>query len=120
MTFYKTYKGTRLDLQHYRGKVTRGFVVSVFEEDGTDFDLTVYDDIVFKLFDKRHGTVIKTFQLNSGDGSVSLASPSDNDIYLYLSGVLINIRSKEYYHEAYGVLSNLEQELIFHGVSDLL
>lgn len=121
MTIYKTYKGTRLDLQYYKGRLTQGFVVSVFDEDGTDFDLSNYQNIVLEIADKQHGTILLTFEMDDGDGSVSLASPIDNDVYFYLSGVILNtLRKKEYYHECYGVLSNLEKELIFHGVGDLI
>lgn len=121
MTVYKTYKGTRLDLQYYIGKLTQEFIVQVFNDDGTDFDLSVYDDIILKIFHKQHGTVVLTFSIGAGDGSISLASPVDNDIYHYLSGVLLNsLRKKEYYQECYGVLSNQEQELIYHGIADLL
>lgn len=118
MTIYKTYKGTRLDLQHFKGKLTKDFIVNVFNDDNTDFDLSVYDNIVFKIFHKKHGTLVLTF--DGSDGSVTLASPAMNDIYFYLSGVIINIRQKEYYHTCYGVLSNQEQELIFHGISDFI
>lgn len=118
MTIYKTYKGARLDLQHYKGKLTQEFIINVFNEDGTDFDLTVYSNVIYKIFHKQHGTLVLTF--DEDDGSLTRYSPADNDIYFYLSGVILTKRPKEYYHECYGVLDNQEQELIFHGIADLL
>lgn len=114
---YKTYRGARLDLQFYKGKSTINFVVSIFNDDDSDFDLTIYSDIVIVIQDKKHGTVILTLSMD--DGEVSLASPADNDIYLDLSHVQTDLRVKEYWYECYGIREDDEQELIFFGVAEM-
>lgn len=118
MAYFKTYKGGRLDLEFYKGKATINYEVEVFNDDGTEFDLSVYDDIKLKIFHKIHGTLVITLGMDAGE--ISVSSPSDNIVYLDLSDTQTDLRPKEYWYECYGVREDDEQELIFLGVAKVL
>lgn len=115
---YKTHRGARLDLQFYKGKATIDFIISVFNDDDTDFDLTVYDSLHFKVFDKKHGTLL--LSLGEDEGEISLASPADNDLYLNVSDVQTFLRVKDYWYECYGIREDSEEELICYGINQTI
>lgn len=111
---FNTYKGARLDLQLYKGKAIIDYEIQVFNDDGTDFDLSVYDDIFIKIFEKKHGTLIYEYSIGSG-----IEDPTDNIISWSANDIIK--RPKFYYMECYGILGSPEQEeLIFHGVSEII
>lgn len=120
MTTNKTYKGSRLDLQFYKGKSTINFIISVFNDDNTDFDLTIYDNIYFTIFHKKHGTVVLSANVNDGQGIIDLASPADNDVYIDLSHNQTNLRIKEYWYEVYGIREDSEEELVTFGIAEMI
>jgi hypothetical protein len=115
---YRTYRGDRLDLEFYKGKAVIDFEVLVYNDDGTDFDLTVYSSFHGTLAHKRHGTVV--LPLTEPLGHLTIASPADNSIYLNISDSEIDIRTKEYYLEVWGQREDDESELIFHGNAVLI
>ena len=116
MSAFKTYKGGRLDLEHYKGMTISSFAIDVFNDDDTDFNLDVYDDIKIKVYEKIHGLLKLTFDFQGG---ISTDSPAGNTIYWTAQKTQMNLRPKLYYHECYGSKqSGAIQELIFHGVSD--
>ncbi len=118
MSAFKTYKGDRLDLDHYRAKTINDFEILVYEDDGTDKDLSVYDDIKIEVFEKIHGTQVLSFDFQSG---VSTDSPAGNSIYWYATYSQTNIRPKFYWHECWGSIgSGVKRELIFQGVSTVI
>lgn len=117
MGFLKTYKGGRLDLEFYKGKATINFEVEVFNDDDSEFDLTIYDSIALKVFHKIHGTLVVT--LDESDGEISLYSPPDNFVIIDFSSSY-QLRPKEYWYECFGVREDNEEELIFFGVFKVL
>ncbi len=119
MSAFKTYKGGRLDLEHYRGKSIDGYAIDVFNDDDTDFDLDVYDDIFIRIFEKIHGTLVLTFNFETG---ISTDSPAGNTIYWNATKSQMDIRPKLYWHECYGVINvnPTKEELIFQGVSEVI
>lgn len=118
MTIYKTYRGARLDLQFYKGKSVIDFPIEVFNDDNTDADLTIYNTLFFKIFDKKHGTVDLT--LVEDDGGITLPSPTTNILYLNVSHVQTNLRTKKRWYECYGVREDDEEELICFGVAEFI
>jgi len=118
MGYIKTYRGARLDLEFYKGKATIDFEVEVFNDDETEFALSVYDDIILKIFHKIHGTLVAT--LNMSDGEIQVYSPADNFVIINFGDAASDLRSKEYWYECYGVREDDEQELIFFGVAAVL
>jgi hypothetical protein len=110
---FKTYKGSRLDLQHYKGKDIINYEFEILNDDGTAYDLSIYDDIIIKFFEKRHGTLLEFWDLTDG---INLASPVDNFIDWTAN---IDYRPKFYYHECYGTIGT-QEELLFHGVSEVI
>lgn len=114
----KTYKGARIDLQHYSGTSIVGFEIDIFEDDGSDYDLSVYDSIVIKLFQKRHGTLVETFTEEAEQ--ILFNSPIGNTIIWNGIHDEMNIRPKFYYHECIGTYTDGTPELLFHGVSDVI
>lgn len=118
MSAFKTYKGGRLDLEHYKGKTISSFEVDVFNDDDTAMDLDVYDDIKIKIYEKIHGTLVLTSDFQSG---VSTDSPAGNTIYWTVSKISTSIRPKFYWHECYGSKqSGAIEELIYQGVSTVI
>lgn len=118
MAYFKTYRGGRLDLELYKGKATIDYEVEVFNDDETDFDLSVYDSIMLKIFHKIHGTLVLT--LTEEDGAISLYSPADNFVIINVSDSQTDLRPKEYWYECYGIREDDEQELIFFGIAKVL
>ena len=118
MSAFKTYKGGRLDLDHYRGMTISSFEVDVFNDDDTAMDLDVYDDIIVKIYEKIHGTLVITSDFQSG---ISTDSPAGNTIYWTTSFTSMTIRPKYYWHECYGTKQNgAVKELIYQGVSTVI
>ena len=114
MSAFKTYKGDRLDLEHYKGKSISSFQIDVFNDDGSEMDLDVYDDIKIKIFEKIHGTLVLTTDFQTG---IATDSPAGNSIYWTVSRTDVNIRPKFYWLECYGSKqSGVIEELIFQGV----
>jgi hypothetical protein len=120
MSVFKTYKGARIDLQHYKGKSIEGYEFEVFDNDDTAFDLSAYDDIIIKIFEKRHGTELLEF--SEGNGDVERDSPAGNSITWHASMTSMDLFPKFYYHECYGVIDESPEvnELIFHGVFEMI
>lgn len=119
MAVFKTYKGGRLDLEHYKGKTISDFQVDVYNEDDSDFDLSIYDNIVLQIFEKIHGTQVLIFDMLSY-GGINVDSPAGNVIYWNATKAEMNIRPKFYWHECYGVLPSGQEELIYEGVSEVI
>ena len=118
MGYIKTYRGARLDLEFYKSKATINFPVEVFNDDESEFDLTVYWGIFLKVFHKIHGTLVLT--LDESDGQITLYSPADNFVIIDVSDSESLLRPKEYWYECYGIREDDEQELIFFGVFKVL
>ncbi len=118
MSAFKTYKGGRLDLEHYKGKSIVSYAIDVFNDDDTDFDLDVYSDIRIRIYQKIHGTLVLAFDFQDG---ISTDSPAGNTIYWNASLSQMTIRPKFYWHECYGLKSSgTIEELIFQGVSEVI
>ena len=118
MSAFKTYKGGRLDLEHYKGKTISDFTIDVFNDDGTDFNLDTYGDIKICIYEKIHGTLMFCFNQQSG---ISTDSPAGNTIHWTASKIIMNIRPKFYWHECVGLKQGgAVEELIFEGVSTVL
>lgn len=115
---FKTYKGARLDLQFYKGKAVIDFQIYVYQDDDTELDLSIYDDIRYKLFHKIHGTQL--LELTMVDGGLQFPSPISNLILLNVSDSQTGIRPKDYWQECYGIREDDEQELIFQGVAQVI
>lgn len=118
MAYFKTYKGARLDLEFYKGKATIDYEINVFNDDESELDLSIYDNIVYKLFHKIHGTEV--LELGMDEGGLQFNSPMANVILLNMSDSESELRPKEYWQECYGVREDDEQELIFFGVGKVL
>lgn len=118
MGYIKTYRGARLDLEFYKGKASIDYEVEVFNDDETEFDLSIYDSIALKIYQKIHGTLVLT--LTQNDGSITLYSPIDNFVVINLSDSQSDLRPKEYWYECYGIREDDEQELIFFGIAAVL
>lgn len=116
MTSFKTYKGKRLDIQHYIGKSIIEFEFQIFDYNDNEVDLSLYSDIQIRMFQKKHGTLIHTSDLDSG---ITLGSPDYNIFWSVLRADL-NLIEKPYYHECVGVLDDGEEDLLFHGISEMI
>jgi len=115
---FKTYKGGRLDLEHYKGKTISSYEFSLYNDDDTEFDLSNYSDIRIKIYQKIHGTLVLSFDFQSG---ILTDSPVGNTVYWNATKEQMNIRPKLYWHECYGIrTTTTREELLFEGVSSVI
>jgi hypothetical protein len=120
VSVHKTYIGSELAMEIYKGKSIVDDYFDLTEDDGTDSDLTIYNLIVLEIFAKRGGTLIDTFNNNSGltiEGNRVTWNASKSRMDLYLKGFV-------YYHHMYGVIasgSNAgQQNVLFFGPSIII
>ena len=66
MSALKTYKGSMLNLENYKGESVIDYYFDILEDDDSASDLTVYESITLSIFAKRGGTLIDLFDNNSG------------------------------------------------------
>lgn len=116
MAYFKTYIGARVDLEHFKDS-SISYEIELINSDGTDTDLTVYDDIVMFIKHKIHGTIVCELSLDN-DG-LNFGSPIGNTIFINTADYQLNIRPKDYYHETYGYKDG-DKDILFHGVSKVL
>lgn len=108
MSVIKTHKGAELNLEHYKGKSIVDFEFEMLDDEDEALDLTVYSNIFLKIYAKRGGTEIDSFDYNSGLTVVSNIISWDVDkvrMDLYRIGLT-------YYHHCYGVLDIAGNELV--------
>lgn len=119
MSAFKTYKGGRLDLESYKGMTIYFFAIDLFNNDGTEASLSPYQDIRIKLYQKKHGTLIASFDFQTG---VSTDSPANNTIYWNATLDEMDLRPKTYWTECHGLKNTnpLIKELLFNGVHTVI
>lgn len=116
----KTYRGAELYLQHYKGKSVVDYGFEILDVDGVALDLpSRYSLIVLEFYAKRNGTLIDTFNNNSG------LTYTTNTITWNASKVRMDVfRLLTYYHHCYGVIktaANLGQhDVLFFGPSQMI
>lgn len=103
----KTYKGSRLDLEFYKGKATIDYEIEVQNDDGSDFDFSVYDSVVFKLYYRKHGELIISPTVTTSTNFILL------DLTIAQTDAL---QTREYWFECYGIYASNEEELITYGI----
>lgn len=120
MSVVKTYKGGELNLKHYKGKSIVDYYFDIEEDDGSESDLTVYNLIVLEIFAKRGGTLIETFDNNSGltiEGNRVTWNASKAIMDQFRKGLV-------YYHHTYGVIASGvnagQQDVLFFGNSEII
>lgn len=113
---FRTYKGKRLDLQHYKSMSIVEYEFQIFDYDDNEVDLSLYENIELNVYQKKHGTLVNSYDLSDG---LSLGSP-DYNIYWDASIEDMNLIQKPYYHECIGVLSDGRTDLLFHGISEII
>jgi len=105
---YKTYKGSRLNLEIYQGKSSIDYEIEVLNDDGSNFDLTVYSSILARVFYRKGGDLILSPTISN----------TGNVLYLdVLKAQSAALQTREYYYQIYGVLVSPvnEEELITYG-----
>lgn len=107
MSVNRTYKGARLDLEVYQGKSTIDYEIQVFNDDGSEFDFSVYDSLLAKVFYRKHGELIVSPTVSTADNIILL------DTTMAQSAAL---QTREYWIEIYGVYVSNEEELITYGI----
>jgi hypothetical protein len=110
-----THKGARLDLQHYKGESIVDFEFEMFDDDSVALNLDVYDQIKIEMFAKRGGTLIDTWDNNSGLTMTSNvinwdATKLEMDVF----------RKLTYYHHCIGVLASGQEDVLFYGNSEVI
>jgi len=110
-----THKGARLDLQHYKGESIVDFEFQMFDDDSVALNLDVYTLIKIQLFAKRGGTLIRTWDNNSG---VTITSSTINWDATKMQ--MDEFRRLEYYHHCIGVLASGQEDVLFYGTSEII
>ena len=108
MASYKTFKGSRLNLEIYQGKSSIDYEIEVLNDDSSNFDLSVYSSIVCAVYYRQHGDLIVSPTVTS----------TDNVLYLDVTKAQsAALQTREYFYECYGILVSPlnEQELITYG-----
>jgi hypothetical protein len=111
MANYKTYQGSRLDLEIYQGKATIDYEIEVFKNDGTAFDFSIYASTVFKIYYRQHGELIVSPTITESGNSLLL------DLTIAQSAAL---QTRDYWYECYGIYSGSEEELISYGIAKVV
>ena len=110
-----THKGARLDLQHYKGESIVDFEFEMYDDDSVALNLDVYDRIKIEMFAKRGGTLIDTWDNNSG------LTMTSNVINWDSSKVRQDeYRRLTYYHHCIGVLESGQEDVLFYGNSEVI
>ena len=106
---YNTYKGSRLDLEFYQGKSTIDYEIEVVNDDGSEFDLSIYSSVVCELRYRQHGDLIISPTLTTSVNFLLV------DLTKAQSSAL---QTREYFYECYGVTVTpaSEHELICFGI----
>ena len=107
MSTYKTYQGSRLDLEAYQGKATIDYEIEVLKDDGTAFDFSIYSSIAFRVFYRKHGDLSLSPTVTESGNSLLL------DLTIAQSA---SLQAREYWYECYGVYADSEEELIAYGI----
>lgn len=119
MNVLKTIKGDELNLRHYKGKSVVDYWFDMLEDDGTEVDLSVYSNIKLEVFAKRGGTLIDSFDNNSGlkiTGNRINWNASKSRMDVFRSGLT-------YYHHMIGTLEGADagqQDVLFYGNSEMI
>lgn len=111
MSVYRTYKGGRLDLKHYKGKSIVNYEFTV--DCGSDsIYLDEYSQVELRMFQKRHGTEVFSTILD-------VTSPPDSLLWNQ-DAEDMDLIQKPYYHECVGIYADGKEDILFHGVSLIL
>jgi len=105
MLAYKTYIGSRMDMQHYKNAVMNA-TIEILDE-----LFSVGDNVTFEFFAKPHGKSLEQFDLQIGSGNT-----------IGFDENVLNYRPGLYYHECYQMTpdSPSEKVLLFYGVSEVI
>lgn len=108
----KTFIGARLDLEHYKGYPIIQHAIEVNTEDDSDYPLSDFSAIKFKLFAKQYGKELD---------EIDVPVPDDDVLLIDVTAAVMDKRPKKYYHECYGLTDDSPSlaVLLFHGVSEI-
>lgn len=105
--------GCRQDLELYLNYPVVNFPFEVLDDDGAAYDFTGHKDIVWNLFEKKHGTLV--LNMKETDNEIELTG--GNNIELSVTQAEMSLlRVKDYYQEMYWVNAQNQSILLFHGV----
>lgn len=109
MPSYQTFKGARLDLEIFQGRSTIDYEIEILNDDGTEFDFSIYSSKVFQIYYRPHGEAITTFTVTTTENFV---------LFDALKAQTALLQTREYWYECYGVLISplSEHELITFGI----
>lgn len=106
MKTYRTYRGVELNLEAYKGRSSIDYEIEVTFDDGSPYDLSIYSQLLCKVFYRKGFTEIVTPTVTSSD-NVVLLNITDAQSEL--------LQQRDYYYEIYGVIGS-ETELIAYGI----
>jgi hypothetical protein len=110
-----THKGARLDLQHYKGESIQDFEFEMCDDSGVALNLGIYTNIKIQIFAKRGGTLIRTWDNNSGL-TITLNVINWDATKIQMD----EYRRLTYYHHCIGVLSTGQEDVLFYGNSEVI
>jgi hypothetical protein len=104
---YRTYKGARLDTEIYQGKSTIDYEITVYNDNGSNYDFSVYSSVNAKLYYRQHGELIISPTVTTNSNSLLLD---------YTKAQTAALQLREYWLEIYGEYAGGEQDLIVYGI----
>lgn len=106
--------GCRHDVEFYLNYPINSFPFEILDDDGVAYDFTGYKDIIWKLFEKKHGTLVLT--MKETDNEIDLTGGNTIELRVTQTEMML-LRLKEYYQEMYWVDTTNKEILLFHGVA---
>lgn len=106
MRIYKTYKGSELNLEAYKGKSSIDYEIEVTFDDGTAYDLSIYSALTCKVYYRKGFTEIFAPTVTNSSNVLMLdVTKAQSDL----------LQEREYYYVIYGTVG-VEDELITFGI----
>lgn len=114
-----------MNLKHYKGKSIVDFEFEMLDDDGDALDLSIYSEIYLKVYTKRGGTELSSFDLTDGlsvfDNVITWNAAKNwtDDYHIGLT----------YFHHCYGVISEFlspananagEEDVLFYNNSEVV
>lgn len=109
----QTYKGKRLDLQHYVGASVIDYKLTLIDYDCELIDLSEYDEVILNFQEKPHGTLLFTLSSNTSPAEISFGSLGE--MIFSINYESMDLKEKPYFYEVFGIVGN-EKELLSYGV----
>lgn len=111
----QTYVGQRYDLEHYIGVSVVDHEMELISNVTCEaIDLEVFDNIILRFCEKKHGTELFTLESETSPSGITLGSPAGS-LFFSIDYEAMELKEKPYFYEVLGIVGN-EKQLLSFGV----